>query len=260
MITFDSAQLAAMIASGVWPFGRALGLILAVALFSATPVSRVIQLALAIGLALVLAPLLPPSTDYPHPFSILGALIFVQQIVIGALMGLAVRAMFGAVELAAHLAGITAGFELAQLYDDVNAPQVPVLRQLMVWLALLIFLAIDGHLYVISLLAQSFEQLPVTGGTSAPLGIGIGIVKGAGLIFSYGLLLALPIVSALLLTQIAFAFVGRASLQFDTLSYALPIVMLLSLAVLAAMLPALGAGLEIFLRNSLHSLAIVFAR
>lgn len=258
MITFDSAQLAAMIASGVWPFGRALGLILAVALFSATPVSRVIQLALAIGLALVLAPLLPPSTDYPHPFSILGALIFVQQIVIGALMGLAVRAMFGAVELAAHLAGITAGFELAQLYDDVNAPQVPVLRQLMVWLALLIFLAIDGHLYVISLLAQSFEQLPVTGGTSAPLGI--GIVKGAGLIFSYGLLLALPIVSALLLTQIAFAFVGRASLQFDTLSYALPIVMLLSLAVLAAMLPALGAGLEIFLRNSLHSLAIVFAR
>lgn len=258
MITFDSAQLAAMIASGVWPFGRALGLILAVALFSATPVSRVIQLALAIGLALVLAPLLPPSTDYPHPFSILGALIFVQQIVIGALMGLAVRAMFGAVELAAHLAGITAGFELAQLYDDVNAPQVPVLRQLMVWLALLIFLAIDGHLYVISLLAQSFEQLPVTGGTSAPLGI--GIVKGAGLIFSYGLLLALPIVSALLLTQIAFAFVGRASLQFDTLSYALPIVMLLSLAVLAAMLPALGAGLEILLRSSLHSLAIVFAR
>lgn len=257
MITFDSAQLAALIASGLWPFGRALGLIVVLALFSARPVARVIQLALAVALALVLAPLFPTTLD-TDIWSAMGLLIFAQQLAIGALMGLAVRAMFAAVELAAHLMSIESGFELAQLYDAEAAPQVPVLRQLLLWLALLIFLAIDGHLYIITVLAQSFEQLPVDATfSSSPA---LGVVKGASLIFSYGLLLALPIITALLLAQIGFAFVGRASLQFDTVSYALPLAALLSLVLFAAMLPALGAGLEALLRSSLNSLAVLFVR
>lgn len=255
MITIESAQLVALFASGWWPFGRALGLVLAISLFSGVPVARWIQLAIAVALTLILAPL--SSTPDIAPFGAIGTLMFLQQVIIGALIGFAVRLTFAAVEFAAYLIGIETGFELAQLYDFTEAPQAPMLRQLMTWVALLIFLAIDGHLYVVSILAQSLQYLPI--GTSFPLEPAVNVAKSASLLFGYGLLLALPVIAALLLAQLAFAFVGRASVQFDTLSYALPLSLLLGVVVLAAMLPVVGAALEVLLETNLRSLATLFA-
>lgn len=255
MIAIDSAQLLTLFASGWWPFGRAVGLIAAITLFSAAPVPRSMQLAMAVALTLILAPVSAVTLEVP-PFGAHGMLVFFQQLAIGALIGLAVRVAFAGVELAAHLIGIEAGFELAQFYDFSHAPHAPVLRHLMLWLAVLIFLAIDGHLYVVSILAQSFQHLPV--GTSFPLELTLSVAKSASLLFGYGLLLALPLIAALLLAHLALAFVGRASLQFDTLSSALPLSALLALVVLAGMLPVLGAGLEVLLETSLKSLAALF--
>lgn len=255
MITIDSAQLLTLFASGWWPFGRAVGLIAAMTLFSATVVPRPIQLALAVVLTLILAPVSTVTLEVT-PFGAYGMLVFFQQLAIGALIGLAVRVAFAAVEFAAHLIGVEAGFELAQLYDSSHAPQVPVIRQLMLWIAVLVFLAIDGHLYVVTILAQSFHHLPV--GIAFPLEPTLNIAKSAGLLFSYGLLLALPLIAVLLLVHLAFAFVGRASLQFDTLSSALPLSALLGLVILAGMLPVLGAGLQVLLEMSLKSLAALF--
>lgn len=255
MITIDSAQLLALFASGWWPFGRALGLIAAITLFSAAVMPRSMQLALAVALTLILAPVSAVAVAVA-PFGPLGLLVFVQQFVIGALIGLAIRVAFAAVEFAAHLIGIEAGFELAQLYDFNHAPQAPMLRHLMLWIAVLVFLGVDGHLYVVSILAQSFEHLPV--GTAFPLEPPLGVAKSAGLLFSYGLLLALPLIAALLLVHLAFAFVGRASLQFDTLSYALPLSLLIGVAALAAALPVLGAGIQVLLETSLKSLAVLY--
>ncbi|PPS59313.1 hypothetical protein CRX72_20865 [Pantoea sp. BRM17] len=63
---------------------------------------------------------------------------------------------------------------------------------------MLLFLTFNGHLWLISLLADSFQTLPVS---AEPLSADafIGLVKGAGLIFLNGMMLALPLIILLLI-------------------------------------------------------------
>ena len=99
MLTFTEAQVLAWITPLLWPFLRAL------ALFTALPVlgTRMVPTRVRIGLAALIAiaaqpslPELPPAVAAIALDSPLALLLVVQQVVIGLLLGFAVRVVFPA--------------------------------------------------------------------------------------------------------------------------------------------------------------------
>lgn len=256
MITLSSTDLYTWVASFLWPLTRILGLIAAAPLFGNLAVPMRVKLGLGIMLTLVIAPVVPaqPAAD---PMSLAGLLIVMQQAVIGLAMGFAMRVVMAAVEMAGEAAGLTMGFGFATFFDPQTRARSSALAQFLALLALMIFLALNVHLMMLETLARSFITLPIA---ATPLGTGgfRQLALWGGLIFSSGVQLALPIIAALLLTNIALGILTRASPQLNLFGIGFPItvaagfiVLLLALPYMAPPLTRLFQQADMFIQQAL---------
>jgi flagellar biosynthetic protein FliR len=242
MLSVTDVQLNAWLAALLYPLARILGLVASAPLFNNPAIPLRIKLATGLAIALALAPVLPAQPDIA-PASWAGLLILVQQSLIGIALGFTVRIVFAAVDLAGELIGLQMGLGFAVFYDPLNGAQLPIIAELAGLLTLLIFLAMNGHLAVLGLLAQSFSILPAGGALLPAAGWG-AIVRWGALLFSAGVLLSLPLIAALLITNIALGILNRAAPQLNLFAVGFPITLIAGFAVLALTLPHLPPTLE----------------
>ena len=124
------------------------------------------------------------------------------------------------------------------MVDPQNGVQVPVVGQYYITVATLLFLALDGHLALIALLADSFHSIPV--GTLGVTRDNLWEVAAwGGRMFAGGVLIAMPAVTALLLTNIAFGVVTRAAPQLNIFGVGFPITLTLGFVLIMFSLPSL---------------------
>lgn len=235
MISVTSAQLSAWLGAFIWPFFRILALVGSAPILGNPSIPVRVKVGLAVVLTLVLAPVLG-STPAVEPGSAIGLLILAQQIVIGVAIGFTMRIIFTAVEMAGNIAGMQMGLGFATFFDPQNAAQVPVVGQFLGLLATLLFLALNGHLYMIEVLAHSFEVLPVAPPPFSAAGWRV-LAGWGGEIFLAGLLLSMPIMAALLITNLALGIMTRAAPQLNVFSVGFPITLAAGFVVLAMALP-----------------------
>jgi flagellar biosynthetic protein FliR len=242
MLSFTSAQFDAWLAALMFPLARILGLLATAPVFNNAGLPRRIRLLIGLAVAFALAPGLPPMPAIPAG-SWLGLVVLAQQVVIGVLMGYVLRIAFSAVDVAGELIGLQMGLSFAVFYDPQNAAQTPVLSEFLGLLATLIFLAMNGHLLVISVLAESFRLLPVAAMPLAAKGFG-AIASWAAILFSAGLLLSLPLVAALLIANLAMGVLSRVAPQLNLFAVGFPVTMVAGFTVLMISLPYFGAAME----------------
>lgn len=192
-------------------------------------------MAFIVALTLVVSPVLGPMPDV-DPGSAAGLLILAQQIVIGVAMGLAMRVIFVAVEMAGNLIGLQMGLGFATFFDPINSAQVPVVAQFLGILFSLVFLALNGHLLMIEALAESFRVFPVAAQPSSAMGWKI-LVDWGGEIFRTGLLLALPMIAALLIANLSIGIMTRAAPQLNIFAVGFPITLAAGFLILFITLP-----------------------
>lgn len=242
MITVTSAQLNAWLAMLMFPLARVLGLFAIAPIFGGTGVPRRIRLVVGLAVTFALIPGLPPVPAI-SPGSWTGVLIVAQQMMIGILMGLTLRIAFAAVDVAGEMIGLQMGLSFAVFYDPQSSGQTPVLSEFLGLLTTLIFLAMNGHLLTISVLAESFHLLPI--GTTPMSAPGLAAaVSWAAVLFSAGVLLALPVVAALLIANIAMGVLSRVAPQLNLFAVGFPVTIVSGFAVLTISLPYFGSALE----------------
>ena len=242
MITLTSAELNTWIAALLWPLTRILGLIAVAPVFGNTSVPVQVKIGIGVMLTLIVAPTLPalPTVD---PMSLPGLLILVQQLIIGLGMGFAMRIIFAGVEMAGTITGMTMGLSFASFFDPQSQGQSNFISQFMALLATLAFLAVNGHLLLLSVLAHSFSTLPIS---TSPMGAQIfkQMADWGGIIFSAGVQLSLPMVAALLITNIALGILTRAAPQLNLFGIGFPITLTIGFVVIGLALPYLATPLE----------------
>jgi len=114
-MTVSADTLASLATAWLWPFFRIAALLSAAPLFGAAYVPPRVRLAIALGLALVLAPLVAsPAVD---PFSLAGGLLAAEQILVGVLLGFAIRLALLVFDLAGQVVGQTMGLGFASMVD-----------------------------------------------------------------------------------------------------------------------------------------------
>lgn len=238
MITLTSGELNAWMAGLLWPLTRILGLITAAPLFgnNAVPVSY--KVALGLLLATIMAPGIPalPAID---PMSLGGLLILVQELLIGVAMGFAMRIVFAAIEFAGEVASMTMGLGFATFFDPNSAGRSSAIGQLLALVATMAFLAVNAHLVLLSALAESFVTLPIS---ASPMSLGapLEMVKWGGRIFSAGLQLSLPIIAALLITNVALGILTRAAPQLNLFGIGFPVTLGVGFLTISLVMPYLG--------------------
>lgn len=213
------------------------------------PVQLRLIVALAIGIPAMAA------TDFSLPAdgiaSIDGFLLVGSEVIIGLTLGFAIQIGFSAALLAGETIGNAMGLGFAAMVDPASGQSNPAIGQLLAILATFLFLAVDGHLALAATLVESYRTLP-PGAAWIPAGSIMGLVLFGGLLFSAGLIIALPVASALILVQIVMGVLARSAPALNLFAVGLPATLLAGLVLLAmaapvmseAIMQAIGEGLE----------------
>ena len=242
MLTLTSLEINAWIAGLLWPLTRILGMLASAPLFGHASVPNPVKLILGVLLALIIAPTIPavPAID---PMSYAGLLILVQELLVGAAMGFSMRLVFAAIEYAGELASSTMGFSFASFFDPTTQGRSAAISQFLSMVATMAFLAVNAHLVLLAALSESFISLPISG---SPLSLAapLEVARLGGRIFSAGLQLSLPIIAALLITNVALGILTRAAPQLNIFGIGFPITLGVGMLTLSVALPYLNTPIQ----------------
>lgn len=234
---FTTAQLTAWIGEFLWPLMR-VGMVLSVApIFGGRLMPAKFRVVLAILVTWVLVPVIPaaPAID---PMSAAGVLISLQQLLIGLVLGFMLQMVFTAMTIGGHVIGLGMGLGFASMVDPQNGISVPVIGQYYVTIATLMFLVLNGHLVLLSVLSDSFYSLPVAvdGLTRQSFW---DVISWGSRMFAGGLQVAMPAVTALLLTNVAFGVITRAAPQLNIFGVGFPLTLTLGFLIIMVTIPEL---------------------
>lgn len=238
MFTVDAAQLELWITAFLWPFARITGFLAASPLWGHSSVPTQAKIGLAVLVSILVAPTLPPLPD-AGPFTWAGAGIVLEQIVIGVAIGLVMQIAFAAVQAAGEFIGLQMGLAFATFFSPDTGTNTMILSRLLHMVTLLLFLAFDGHLVVLEILATSFTTLPVGLGGLNP-GAFAMLARYGATIFASGLLLALPLVAPLLIMNLTLGILNRSAPQLTVFNIGLPASLSVGLVLLAVLMMDLG--------------------
>lgn len=165
--------------------------------------------------------------------------IVIAQILIGVLMGLVIHIIFQTFMMAGQIISMQMGLGFASLMDPQNGVSVPIVGQLYIMLATLLYLSMNGHLFVIGVLVDSFAQVPVTQIDLSSLQAEKFIELGS-FMFSYGLKIALPAVVTILITNISFGMMTKAAPQLNIFTLGFSITLIAGIALIYICLSFIG--------------------
>jgi flagellar biosynthetic protein FliR len=241
MITLDSSQLVQWVSQFFWPLVRIMALFATAPILNERSVSKRVKIGLAVMITWLLMPLLPAVNV--TLFSPEGFLLLIQQMLIGIALGFTMQFAFAAVRLAGEVIGLQMGISFATFFDPGSRLNMPVLARFLDMLAMLLFLTFNGHLWLISLLADSFHTLPI-GGQPLNANAFMALVKSGGLIFLNGMMLALPLIVLLLMVNLVLGLLNRVSPQLSIFAIGFPITLSVGILTISLLMPLLAPFCE----------------
>lgn len=190
------------------------------------------------GLTVMLtALLLPVYVSGPVPLNLASAGLgrwiglALGEIAVGMMAGFATQFVFDGMLLAGQIVGFQFGFSLANVIDPNSQVEITVLSTLHELVALLIFMEIGAHRWLLRATAMSFRMVPL--GTLASANIPAPqFLRIAGAMWLVGMEIAFPVVLATMLVDLTVGFLAKAAPQFPAMFFGIAVKVLLGLAVM----------------------------
>ena len=239
-------------------FTRIMAIIIHVPVLGGQSVPTQVRIGLGLALALVLIPWQPLPSDAAALGMFTFGLGIGKEILIGTLVGFAADLTFGAIQIAGSAMGLGSGFESSRIFNPALGDAGSAYDQIFVILTMMFFLMVDGHHIVLIAIQKTFNVIPLNG--ALPFnGLDTLVITTTQLIAS-GVHLALPVMTALILTDMTLGLLARVTPQVQVYFLGLPVkvaVALLSLAVLLAVIfpyltnlfQSMGENMLLFLKT-----------
>jgi flagellar biosynthesis protein FliR len=198
---------------------------------------------LAIGLALMIAPLAPHVGDRPADLVSL-AVALGGETALGALAGTVMRICFVGLQLAGQVVAQETGLAFGQVVDPASGVEGDTIGVLYAQVGLIAYLAVGGHRELFALMLRSFQDAPLLAAAEFVQRGPDLLVHALNLGCTVGLRIAAPVMLTLLLVNIALGFVSRTVPHLNVTVLGFTIKNLVAFVVMAATLPA---AMEVFL-------------
>lgn len=189
---------------------RVSGLMLFAPFFSNASIPPRIKAVLVIAITAVLYPVYSPHlrvmtmSQWP--------VLVASEIVVGVGMGVATNIVFEAAQMAGQVLSVQMGYSLVNILDPTTQVESTVIAFLHQSIALLIFLGLDVHHWILRAVAHSFEYLPPGSATLNPMFVQ-GLLHEGAIVLELGIQIAAPVLSATLLADVVLGLMGKASPQ-----------------------------------------------
>lgn len=182
--------------------------------FGSMTIAPRIKAGLAVALTAVLYPVV--GMDLPLRTGATAWKVAGGEFVVGLIMGITLQFVFEGVELAGQVVGFQVGHSLANLINPQSDVETPLLANFYQVVALLIFLQLDVHQWLLRGLVKSFQYCP-PGMVVATPAVAEQIWRAAGGMLIIAVQIAIPALLATMLTDVSLGFLGRASPQLPVL-------------------------------------------
>lgn len=244
MLQVSAQQLELWLAAFLLPLIRMLAFIATAPIFGHMSVPARVKVGLAFVATIAIAPTLPQPAYTLASGE--GVQLVIEQILIGVAMGFSLQLIIASIQLAGELIGVQLGFNFAGFFDPQTASQGTPIGAWLGLLALLVFLAINGHLIVLDALADSFRAMPLTP-DAVRLTDWRRLALLGGELFRIGLYVALPVLGAMLVCNITLGLLARVAPQLNVLAIGFPVTLLVGFMILLASLPFILQFIEVAL-------------
>lgn len=159
------------------------------------------------------------------------------EILIGVVIGAVATLVVSAVQVGGELVGFQMGLGIGAVYDPMLGGQVTVFTRFQEMLALLLFLAVDGHHALLAAVAGSFQRVqPGMMVNAGPFAAGMATL-GAKVVRA-GLELSAPLVGVLFVVNAVMGLLARVSPQMNVFALVQPVAMGAALVAAVAVLPS----------------------
>lgn len=238
----DGLNLFGMLGTVLWHAIRIGAAMQAMPMLGGRGVPMRARLMVTLALSGALSALLP--TPPAAGVDAMTALTVLREFAVGIAIGLVLRLAFEAGQFAGELVSQGMGLSFATMADPLSGASSPVLAQWFYLVFGLLFFTFDGHLALVKLLLDSYHALPL-GTPMADVQEFLAVVPT---FFSSslkaGLLLALPVMVALLAVNLAFGVLARAAPQLNPVQLGLPVALLVGLLLLMLLARELQGPVE----------------
>lgn len=222
-------------------FCRITAFFVVVPVFSSQGVPTTFKIGISFFVALVVFSASGTGIAIPQDFSYI--LLIVREILIGLLLGFIGYLMFMVIQTAGSFIDIQIGFGIANVIDPMTGTSAPILGNFKYMIALLMFLSMNGHHYLLDAIVYSYNWVPMN--NDLFLGMIDGslsefLVRTFAQSFVLAFQMSAPLVTALFLTDVGLAFLARTAPQYNVFVIGVPLKIIIGLALLLVLMPGLA--------------------
>ena len=206
--------------------------------------SRNIPAQVKIGLSLMTTIALSPFVKGPAVSPSIGlidlALLVAKEFSVGAIIGFTANMVFMGFLLAGQIIDFQMGFGMVNVIDPLSNISISIMGQFKNLLAVLIFLAINGHHFLLTALSKSFDVVPLTAFTFTP-SVTNSFIEAVVNMFIIGLKIGAPAIGVLFITELALGIVARTVPQMNVFVVGMPLKIAVGFVTVIAMLSFFAA-------------------
>jgi len=207
-------------------------------------VKAVLVLALTALIYPTISARIPTMTISQWPMMAFGELL------IGLALGIATNIVFDGVQMAGQVLSVQMGYSLVNILDPQTQVESTVMATFHQTIAMLIFLRLNVHFWILHALVRSFDYLPPSSGHFGAAFTSAALDSGAS-VFAIGIQIAAPVLSATLLADIALGLLGKASPQLPLMLLGPAVKSILGLLILISALKYWPSMFERLFLNSM---------
>ncbi len=215
---------------------RMTSLFLAAPVFSSRSVPMMFKIGMGGLISFLIFPVVEPNTPEIALDWLQVLVVVFAEIFTGVMIGFVLSFLFVGIEIAGEYIGLDMGFSMVQEIDPTFNQPLSVIARLKTNMAMLIFLLLDGHHYLIEALAYSYRTVPVGGWQLSSLAVQ-RIMQISAEVFVIGIKVAAPAVVTLFLTSVAMGIIARAVPQMNIFFVGIPLRMLAGFSALIFGMP-----------------------
>lgn len=188
-----------------------------------------------IGLILTISLVLTPLVEFKIQENNI-PIIVTKEIIFGLAIGIGVRSIFLAIELAGDTISNAMGISIATIYNP-DIGQSTVIARLYNIFIILLFFAMDIHHDIIYVFVKSYDLLPVGGAHINNLAT--NIIEGSSKIFEIGIKIGAPVIVGMVITNFLLGFIYKASPQINIFFVSLPVNLFIGFTIMLITTPIL---------------------
>jgi len=217
-------------------FTRIATMVVLMPVFGYRSIPNQVRIGLALFLTVLLLPIVQDSKAAMPGGAIPFALLVGKEALAGLVIGFATVLLFIGVQMSGRIIDIQMGFRVASVIDPQSRARVSLIGQFEYLLAILIFLSIDGHHFLLRALQKSFELIPL-GRMQFPSMLTERMVTLTGGLFEIAVKIGAPVMVVLFMTSVALGLIAKTVPQMNVFIVGLPLKIGVGLLAMTLSLP-----------------------